>query len=392
MHRATRSGVVVTLGLLLFGCSSQDPVDINPPEPPVVPEPVAWSMVIAGKLHSCGIAEGRVYCWGEGEDGRLGSGSEGSSAAPLPVVGDLTWRVLHVRAYHSCGVTTNGDAYCWGRGSDGQLGDGRESMSATPVLVSGGHEWTYVSAGAVHTCGLTTAGQAYCWGQGFYGQLGDGSLDGSTTPVPVAGGHTWVSIHAGAHHTCGVTDTAEAYCWGDNTSGEFGNGGPSSGSVIPVAVSGGLSWQLVSAGARHSCGLTTTGESYCWGADEEGQLGNDVEFAAAYTPTAVDDQLDLALIQAGILTSCAVSADGDGYCWGRGVEGQLGNGLPADRPTPTLVTGGLRWAQITGGEVHSCGVTTGGAAYCWGADDVGQLGNGVDGASAVPSPVAVPQP
>ena len=91
--------------------------------------------------------------------------------------------------------------------------------------------------------------------------------------MAVSGGHTFQSLSAGSLHTCGVTTAGAAYCWGDNRGRQFGDG-TNTDSNMPVAVSGGLAFQSVSAGYEHSCGVTTVGAAYCWGANEDGRLGN----------------------------------------------------------------------------------------------------------------------
>jgi alpha-tubulin suppressor-like RCC1 family protein len=57
-------------------------------------------------------------------------------------------------------------------------------------------------------------------------------------------------------------------------SGQLGNGGSTLRSNVPVAVSVGLTFQSVSAGFTHSCGVTTAGDAYCWGSNKDGQLGD----------------------------------------------------------------------------------------------------------------------
>ena len=137
-------------------------------------------------------------------------------------------------------------------------------------------------------CALTTTGQAYCWGLNGGGQLGDGTTTNRTVPVPVAGGLTFASLAASSgqnnflSHMCGVTTSGDAYCWGGNTKGELGTatgsactlGGPQPCSTVPVLVSGGHKWRALAVGLEFSCGITTADAVYCWGANTLGQLGN----------------------------------------------------------------------------------------------------------------------
>ena len=56
--------------------------------------------------------------------------------------------------------------------------------------------------------------------------------------------------------------------------GQVGNGAPGNALLVPTAVGGGLQFAQVSAGALHSCGVTTDREAYCWGSNGTGQLGD----------------------------------------------------------------------------------------------------------------------
>jgi alpha-tubulin suppressor-like RCC1 family protein len=82
-----------------------------------------------------------------------------------------------------------------------------------------------------------------------------------------------VEVSAGWKHTCGVTTNRTAYCWGDNTWGTLGDGSTAERRV-PVAVVGGLSWVAIAAGDGHTCALSTGRELYCWGRNNTGQLGD----------------------------------------------------------------------------------------------------------------------
>src|SRR5439155_1100776 len=180
----------------------------------------------------------------------------------------------------------------------GQLGDGTSGTDRlTPVAVSGGLTFAAVSAGQFyHTCGVTTSAAAYCWGQNGSGQLGSGTTTSSLIPVAVSGGLTFAAVSAGASETCGVTTSGAAYCWGYNGYGELGTG-TTTGSLIPVAVSGGLTFAAVSVGGAgstigpHTCGVTPGGAAYCWGYNGYGQLGDGTSGTNRLTPIAVSGGL-----------------------------------------------------------------------------------------------------
>jgi alpha-tubulin suppressor-like RCC1 family protein len=312
--------------------------------------------VSVGGDHTCGVTVGgAAYCWGDNTNAELGDGTRTSRLSPVPVSGGVTFATVSAGGYYTCGVTTSGAAYCWGANDVGQLGDGTTTDRLTPVPVSEGLAFVAVSAGDHHTCGVTTNGAAYCWGQNNTGQLGNGGTGaGSSSPVLVSGGLAFVAVSAGFFYTCGVTTSGAAYCWGTNTNAQLGyNTGTQGLSPVPVPVSGGLTFETVSAGAARTCGVTTGGAAYCWGSQPSPVPGG-VTFAAA---------------NAGAGYACGVTTGNAAYCWGENGFGQLGDGTNVDRDTPVPVSGGLAFAAVTTHalSLHTCGVTTGGAAYCWGA-------------------------
>src|SRR2546425_6524136 len=88
------------------------------------------------------------------------------------------------------------------------------------------------------------------------------------------------------------------------------------------------------------------------------------------------------------LHHCALSTSSTVFCWGSNDNGQLGDSTTVDRPTPAVVAGLTDVASITTGGIHTCALTHDGTAYCWGWNGHGQLGigNGRDYATT-PMPV-----
>ena len=86
----------------------------------------------------------------------------------------------------------------------------------------------------------------------------EASFTTETLPPPVA------SVDVGNIHTCALSITGNAYCWGFNDFGQLGDGS-TTGSLTPVLVSGGIRFSSISTRGGHTCGVTSVGDMYCWG-------------------------------------------------------------------------------------------------------------------------------
>ncbi|MBA3890080.1 MAG: hypothetical protein H0X64_06085 [Gemmatimonadaceae bacterium] len=316
-----------------------------------------------GGPHFCGVdASGNARCWGPNGYGQLGAGFHGGAGpvGGVAVTGGITWRTITVGRISTCGVSTSGEGYCWGNNSTFSVGNDTVNVMrvAQPVRISGGLIFNSVVAGWNHNCGITTSGDAYCWGSNNHGKLGIGvepsadTIINHRTPKLVAGGHRWVQLASGSVNTCGITITGEAYCWGYNGTGQLGDGTTTSRSA-PVAVSGGHRFVDISVGT----GFGHSSFPYPAG-----------------------------MAQAGANFTCAVSRTGEPYCWGWNGDGQLGNGSMTDSPVPVAVQGGIRASMIAAGGTTACALD-GASVWCWGGNLMGQLGNGTTLPS--PSPVRI---
>jgi hypothetical protein len=67
-------------------------------------------------------------------------------------------------------------------------------------------------------------------------------------PLAVSGGLTFAAVTTAFTHSCGVTTTGQAYCWGSGSWGELGDGGSTYRQSTPTAVSGGLTFTTLNAG------------------------------------------------------------------------------------------------------------------------------------------------
>jgi alpha-tubulin suppressor-like RCC1 family protein len=127
----------------------------------------------------------------------------------------------------------------------------------------------------------------------------------------------------------------------------------------------------------HSCALTASGAAYCWGRNSNGQLGTGDTWERGTAVAVIGGHRFQELIAGGEST-CGLASGGAAYCWGADYFGQLGDGPPiAPRSAPTAVTGGLTFTSVSTGYGHVCGLTAAGT-FCWGSDRYGILGTGTD--------------
>ncbi|GHU09366.1 hypothetical protein FACS189431_7310 [Alphaproteobacteria bacterium] len=349
-----------------------------------------FTQIATGVYHSCAIASNNnIYCWGSnnwsggGLSGELGDGTFNDSNVPAKVknASDDPASALPVNAIplaidvgtaHSCIITSDA-VYCWGANRDGQLGiNNSNTNSSLPVKVSTtaddassalptGVTFTKIATGALHTCAAISTGNIYCWGyNSVYGALGNGTTITSTVPVKVLDASDSSSIMpastavrsltAGSFHTCALMDNNFAYCWGAGTFGQIGDGTLYQTSSMPYRVNKNINsassaiptvGQLleIEAGDYHTCLLVADGNVYCWGRGLSGEMGTNngtvlgnnpnarkVRNYAENTDSELPSGVKLVSLSAGSRLNCALGDDNNIYCWGQGTVGQLGDG------------------------------------------------------------------
>jgi uncharacterized protein YjdB len=354
---------------------------------------IRYRSLTTGSEHACDIASGGIaWCWGiNGTEARLGTGTIGAfgtfSNVPVKVTGDLRFAQLSTYGFTTCGVTRDAKLYCWGSNTAFALGIGsRASQSAVPVQVAAGQRFKQVSVSGTHSCALTTDGRAFCWGPNSSGQLGSGNTTWQETPVHTATALTFASITAGSDYTCGLSPAGAAWCWGANGLGQLGEGTPTSQGntslTSPVAVVGNHTFRTLSASNQMTCGVTTTNQGYCWGRGDVGRLGNGTTLATA-TPQLVSGGHSFRAIAVGFTAVCGTTTDDAVWCWGAGANGQLGQVLVNSTSTPIRAGGTLKAADVVPAQVsggtggYTCSVSPDRlTTSCWGRNDKGQLGNG----------------
>ncbi len=332
----------------------------------------------AGRNATCyAKPDGTVWCWGTNANGQLGIGtSGGSSSIPVPVKSTLTWRSVTTGHQQACGIKMDGSGWCWGSNTDGRLGDGTDTERATPTLISGGGLWRKIETD-YYSCGVKIDGTGWCWGTGSYGRLGNGATSNSYVPVELSGGAKWLDVSPSRAYACGIQINGSGWCWGQDDVGQLGNGAAlTSNQSSPSLVTGVGTWKKISPSNGHTCGIKTDGTAWCWGAGDKGQMGNGTTTATNPDPVQVTSALGWIDISAAEHTgavpsdaehTCGIKTDGTAWCWGRGNEGQMGNGTTtAINSTPVQISDAGPWINIDSGPTYACAQKADGTLWCWG--------------------------
>ncbi|MCU0623546.1 MAG: Ig-like domain-containing protein, partial [Gemmatimonadaceae bacterium] len=187
-----------------------------------------------------------------------------------------------------------------------------------------------------------------------------------TSTIANRGRRVWTAVATGRAHTCALADNPftpsgsprETYCWGSNAQGQLGQGASVAASDTPrrLAVDTVAFSDLV-AGDAYTCGITDARRLWCWGSDSAGTMG----------------QGSVSIESCGV-QPCARTPRPISY---------LGAPLEA-------VGGGLQPSQvIAAGAAHVCVARGFLDIICWGQNARGQSGVEFNATPVVRTPTAI---
>jgi len=241
------------------------------------------------------------------------------------------------------------------------------------------HSVATAAGGFDHCCIVTQDGKASIFGPGH--KSSDQLLLSVDVPSPVK------QVACGEHHSLILTESGDCYSFGSNTEGQLGSPSAGSEQTKPLLVAGpGAGTEIIiaiAAGARHSVALTATGSVLSWGCSLHGESGTGSLVPSVPTPTIVSalGPLKFVAIGAGMGHTLCLSEAGDVYCWGSNDQGQLGDCTTVSSLTPKMIeslgAGDDPVVKIAAGGRHSVALTKSGKSFAWGFGSFGQLGNGV---------------
>ena len=238
-------------------------------------------------------SDNKLYTWGGRGLGQLGNGSWGTTLEAVQVSATGTFVSASTGDGFSVSASSDNFVSTWGAGELGQLANGMDGMkpsrAAADLMTLSGRKLVSIVAGhgtptnslsydlnQPFQIALDANGTAYGWGRNDLGQLAQGTLTSSLVPLPVSAGTLFSMISAGGGHALAVGRNGRVYAWGGNASGQLGNGGTLNATAPVVITGGSLTGKTVmgvAAGGGHSLALSTEGRVFAWGVNTLGQLG-----------------------------------------------------------------------------------------------------------------------
>jgi hypothetical protein len=189
------------------------------------------------------------------------------------------------------------------------------------------------------------------------GQTGgalDGGSDAGAPPVSTLPLGDIRQVSGGDQHLCALSRSGDVYCWGDNQAGELGDG-TKRGRPWPARVVGLGRVVQISANNRQTCALVEDASAWCWG----GAFQPGAPSLSRLRPAVVPDlgtAVEIAAVGDGF---CARLTDGTVRCRAQATD-DAGTSLAAT-PVPGLAD----VIRIAGHQDYACVVTGDGRARCF---------------------------
>ena len=228
---------------------------------------------------------GRVYSWGCNDEAALGR--EGAENVPLQVDNSLEYPMTNIVAgdCHSIAYnTTLNLIYRWGlyrNALTGKIGEAQKVPARIAEKELKGIKLKKVTSGAHHTLVLAS-GRVFGWGDPETGKTGrmlkSRNKNSQSLEIEAIGLKNVVDIFWGLDASFAINETKNGakhvYSWGLNNWGQLGLGHRENMSTpTEIKAFKDIDIKKIWGGAQHTIALTSNGEVYSWGKNEEGQLG-----------------------------------------------------------------------------------------------------------------------
>lgn len=165
-----------------------------------------------------------------------------------------------------CIVDEQGTVLCRGLNYAGQLGPQNPVVIPSLTAVAGVDPAAGLADSAEYQCAWLKNGRVQCWGSSLPIPI-DGSRDALVEPVYVPGFDDILDLYADSWKICGIDSKGEVSCVGTRP----GTGNQVDEVATPVPELGPVGSFCL--GQNFACAVREHGPVVCWGANNDGQLG-----------------------------------------------------------------------------------------------------------------------
>ncbi|MCH2109848.1 MAG: hypothetical protein MK135_10990 [Polyangiaceae bacterium] len=339
--------------------------------------------VVLSDTSACSLdTQGKIRCWGVGLQGELGNSFQTSETELQLESTNSTWIDLTASSDDYCAVRDDNTVHCWGYPFDEEVLGTEVTASPLPLQSQPATPTYKISTSDEVHCSLAEDGSASCWGDNSEGQVGVGTTFGEfNQPRSVVGNIKFTQLSVGDSATCGISLDRRLFCWGDNDDGQLGN--PTLGQEevgTPRQVGASQDWEYITGSSQNRafCGIKSDRSLWCWGSNDGGMLGLNSPVGSVDRPTEVAAGTAWATVKLGAQHACGIQDDGSAWCWGSTLSGKTGVG-PTEQESlgePTQVGTSLNWVDLTMNSSTTLLINSSGAVYGFGENADGQLRQG----------------
>jgi len=240
-------------------------------------------------------------------------------------------------------------------------------LEETPPLQIGFVELASGTGNSNSSFGIDGNGNLYIWGSNPSFGMGD-------SVIPTRRMTNMSKVAIGNIHALALSTQGELWTWGLNNEGQLGDG-TMDNRIYPVQIMPNLRFEQIVAGSNSSFAIDTGGTLWSWGSNFNGILGIGVTGGTRTEPVQVRPDIRFVQISAGLNHTMALDDTGVVWAWGSNGNGQIGAGVNVNG-VPTRIRSDLTFTQISAGNSFSMAINSNNRLWTWGTNSSGQLGDG----------------
>lgn len=325
-------------------------------------------------LNAPSLEKSNLWVIGRNNFGQLAQNNLIYRSSPVLVSSRVSWSTTSNSVQGFFAIRTDGTLWGCGRNDSGQLGQNDAVARSTITQIGSSTDWASCMMGYSHVLAVKTNGTLWGWGKNQYGQIGSSDRVYRSSPTQIGALTNWLSVAGGQYCSIAIKTDGTLWAMGQNDSG----GTLGTGNIInrssPVQVGALTNWAKIALAQYSVAAVKTDGTLWTWGANDNGQLGQNDRGSGLSTsrssPVQVGALTNWALVAVTGSSMYAIKTDGTLWAWGYNTSGDLGLNDTVNRSSPVQIGALTTWSKLA----NAAAIKTDGTLWAWGYNGEGQLG------------------